>query len=435
MAGRASARAWPTALIVGVALAGSLSGCGGPSATPPALDVELLEEPVARAFEAARQNLESNPRSDEAWGLMGLFFLAHDFRDQARDCFAEAARFNRTDPRWPYLLAASIEPAPADEVLEPLRRAADLPAADPVVHLKLGETLLEGGQAEAAAQAFRGVLASHPSDGRAHLGLGRALKTLGDEDGAIAALAKALPDARNDRRVHALLAELYHRKGDVAAAERHRAALEELPTHALWPDPYLEQMMQHEFGSTALLLRARGFLANGRSDWALATVRRFIQLYPDRPEGHFLAYRLLSAQRDAFGAEQALNTGVGLAPDSLQSYYYRGLDSARRGSNARAVEFFRQATQREPQFAAAWVALAESLRRQGQSREAIDALRSAIRYKPDLASAHRGLGLLLAQLGQVSEAVLALERADALEPLQGEARRVYDTLKPAGRRQ
>src|SRR5688572_28773412 len=110
------------------------------------------------------------------------------------------------------------------------------------------------------------------------------------------------------RGTHALLAEQFHRRGNARAAERHRAPGAESPAGVLWPDPYLEQVMNLETGSTALLLRAESFLAQERFDLTMAVAKRVVQLHPGRPEGHFLMWRLLVRQKDMAGAEAALAT-------------------------------------------------------------------------------------------------------------------------------
>jgi cytochrome c-type biogenesis protein CcmH/NrfG len=110
----------------------SLIACAGwilltPTVSPPpTIPLDGVEKAVADAITSAREQVEEQPRSAEAWGQLGRVLLAHNFNRQADQCFAQAEKLDGTQPRWPYHqahLAASEDDRLA---LHHLRRAVEL---------------------------------------------------------------------------------------------------------------------------------------------------------------------------------------------------------------------------------------------------------------------------------------------------------------------
>ena len=99
-----------------------------PPPPAPPMPADIQEQEVRDVIQAARQNVLQKPRSADAWGLLGMTLLTNLFTDDADFCFAEAARLDPRDARWPYargLIALKRDP---DHALDYLRLAADLPA-------------------------------------------------------------------------------------------------------------------------------------------------------------------------------------------------------------------------------------------------------------------------------------------------------------------
>ena len=64
---------------------------------------------------------------------------------------------------------------------------------------------------------------------------------------------------------------------------------------------------------------------------------------------------------------------LGTPRDGALLRYSLGLEYAKAGEHARAVEYFRDALAREPGYSAAWKALGRSLESAGRAQEALDA--------------------------------------------------------------
>ena len=92
-------------------LAAGLTGCGedstGPSApiaaTIRAFDLSAAEPSVAAKITQAREAVERDPGSNEAWGHLGVVLDAHGFFTDAVACYRRAGQLAPQAVRWPYL--------------------------------------------------------------------------------------------------------------------------------------------------------------------------------------------------------------------------------------------------------------------------------------------------------------------------------------------
>ena len=69
---------------------------------------------------------------------------------------------------------------------------------------------------------------------------------------------------------------------------------------------------------------------------------------------------------------------LGTPRDGALLRYSLGLEHAKLGEHARAVEYLREAVKRDPRYSAAWKALGAALRDSGKADEALQAYRSGI---------------------------------------------------------
>jgi tetratricopeptide (TPR) repeat protein len=74
----------------------------------------------------------------------------------------------------------------------------------------------------------------------------------------------------------------------------------------------------------------------------------------------------------------SLEKMLGTPRDGALLRYSLGLEHAKLGEHARAIEYLREAVARDPQYSAAWKALGGALRDSGQVAEALQAYRSGI---------------------------------------------------------
>lgn len=378
---------------------------------PPAVELSNADPAVARAVEAARQQVREQPSSAGTWGELGMVLQAHEIYRQAQECYAQAERLDPSDPRWPYLGALCWDKLDPEPVIPCLERAVERCGQEQTPRLRLGEALLEQSRPEEAEAHFRRVREAQPANPRAHLGLGRAAYARGDLPLSLKHLEASAAALSQRRDAHALLASIHHLLGnqeEAAAAGRRAAALR---VDAGWPDPYLAQVIARSVGLKADSDRVAALLGEGQVEQALALLQELTKVYPNSAPVRASLGRVLVMQKQAAPAERELREAIRLEPELIGPYYQLGLALNLQGKYAEAVKFFREATRLQPQNAAAHHELGRALLRAGDRKAAVEAFRDTVRYRPNLAAARRQLGMMLAEDGSDAEAIEHLEQA------------------------
>jgi tetratricopeptide (TPR) repeat protein len=128
-----------------------------------------------------------------------------------------------------------------------------------------------------------------------------------------------------------------------------------------------------------------------------------------------------------------LETGIPRLRAALENHrparpqYYFELAQAYLWRNQRteAVEWYRKALSRDPNYLPALSSMGSALRRLGQQAESLKTLERAVRIGPRDATARHELGETLREMGRIAEAVAALEESVRLDPNFAEA---YNSL-------
>jgi tetratricopeptide (TPR) repeat protein len=101
---------------------------------------------------------------------------------------------------------------------------------------------------------------------------------------------------------------------------------------------------------------------------------------------------------------------------SAESLYFEGIAAGRAGRLDLAIDCYRRALHRRPDFAEALTNLGAALGQQGQADDAVVAHRQSLAVQQDFPEAHSNLGAALWDLGQVDAAIESYQRAIALRP-------------------
>jgi tetratricopeptide (TPR) repeat protein len=394
---------------------------------PPAVSLADADPAVAEAIEAARRDVGRKPRSAATWGRLGLLLRAHGHVPESSHCFAQAERFDRGDPRWPYLQGTALQSDDPEAALGYLVRAAGLCGGEPdAPQLVLAEVCLHLGRLDEAERQFRQVLGRDPDNARGHLGLGRLACERGRPRDALAHLERSAAGRLTQQASRALLAQAYQQLGDTAAASRERALAVELPGDPPWPDPFQEEVQALMLGRQARLARLQTLHRQGRVGEARALARVLEKDYPD-------VYWLVEgrgqmSRGDFTAAERALRRAADLAPDSVEAHFDLGTVLFEQRDYRAAADCFRTVTELEPVHGLAYLCLGRCLAGQGDRAGALRAFEAAVRYMPQHAEARRELGALLAREGRTDEAVAQLRQALQLQPGDTKARELLDEV-------
>src|SRR5262249_20590872 len=155
------------------------------------------------------------PRSAAAWGQLGRVLLVHAFDGDAQACFAEAARLDRREPRWPYYLGLALVRGNPEAAIPELRRAPE-PGGEAAraTRLRLGELLQAQGRLDEAEEQYRVLERQDPANPRAALGLARLAWDRGEMEQSLSQLRLAADSPFTRKQAHLLLAEIHERQGD-----------------------------------------------------------------------------------------------------------------------------------------------------------------------------------------------------------------------------
>jgi tetratricopeptide (TPR) repeat protein len=361
-----------------------------------------------------------------------MILLAHGFSDEDLPCFAQAEALHPREPRWPYHQGTILYQGDPDAAIPKLQRAVERCGNDPdAPRLKLADVLLGQGHVAVAEDQWRRLIKGDPSHARAHLGLARLACQKDDLEQSMAHLSFAPNASRTRKAAHLLLAEVYERRGDKAAAEEASRRAATLPDDEPWPDRFDEEVKQLRTGKQVFLARADRLLRQGRAADAIALLQHTIKDYPDASGGWLLLGRAFLAKQDLSSAEEALRTASRLASDSVEIPFTLGGVRFLRGDPREAAVYFRQAVKLKPDFALAYYNLGHCLMRLGDRNGAIVAFRTAVSCKPDYAEAHVNLGDLLVQAGEGVEALPHLHDAAQLDPRDPRAKKLLGQLLPS----
>ena len=94
----------------------------------------------------------------------------------------------------------------------------------------------------------------------------------------------------------------------------------------------------------------------------------------------------------------------------------QGTNLYKQGDLKGAEAAFRKAIEQEPNFAQAYIALANTLNDQGKPQQAIAQYNKAISFDPKDSRAYLNLGLTLAKLNQLEAAIAQYKKALSLDP-------------------
>ena len=167
---------------------------------------------------------------------------------------------------------------------------------------------------------------------------------------------------------------------------------------------------------------------------ALPALLTAARLLPADAEVRYYLGNAYRARGDVDGAIDAYRRAVERRPDFTEAYNELGRALLERGEPEPAKEALRRALAGRPDDAAALGNLANALRVMGRVREAVDGYRRVVALAPGLAEAHHNLGTALWELGEHAEAIACYRRALGLRPAYHEAlAHLAQALEASGR--
>lgn len=395
---------------------------------PPDFDREGLDAAIIAAVDQARAEVQEAPRSAPAWGKLGMVFITHDFRAQAKFCLEHAERLDPNEVRWPYFQAlGALVFGEEEQALTKLERATTLSGDEyDAPRLRLAELHLSLNRLDEAESHLRELLKKNPRHAKAQLNLARVCSQRGDNHAALPPLSIAQTNSGTRKAATQLWAEIQQRLGRQSEADEARARAAAMPDDPYWPDPLNEEVIDLRTGKQAWLQLAGRYSVLGNGVKAIELLEITVRDYPNAGDAwHRLGTTRLK-YNDARGAVQALRRACELVPQAHESAYYLGAALIVLGDRPEATACFRKAIALKPDYAPAHHNLGSALIEDGNPNAALEAFRDAVRFDPALAPARLKLAALLLERGAYAEAFVQARHALQLSPADDEARKLHE---------
>jgi tetratricopeptide (TPR) repeat protein len=386
-------------------------------ASLPKVDLSEAHPRVAAGITAAQDSVRNSPKSGKAWGKLGMVLQAHEYADEATECYEKASKLEADDFRWPYYLAVLKEPHDPEEAQREYHEAVRRAPSVAVLRLRLAELLIRQGELAEAESQLREALTSKPNSGRAKIRLAQVTFRDGQFEQARDWAKKAVENAPGHRICYELLAQIYTRENDLEAAEEELKLAKSAPIQTdAWPDPFLEAVRQQRLDPQWVAFQAKNMIEAGDVGQGIETLMKLVEEHPDD-----LSFRELLAQAyilydELDSATELLNEGIRRHPKSAEMHRLRGSVLFLRNEWAAAKDDYEIALQSKPEDAAAHYDLGVCQLKLGKHSDAIDCLREAVRYEPQMINARIELAKLLRQQGKNDLADAELEAARQIAP-------------------
>jgi tetratricopeptide (TPR) repeat protein len=393
-----------------------------PMPPPPEVNLDGLDPDLREAIQSARTKVIEQPRSAEAWGLLGKLFRTPDFNVQASFCFAQAEKLEPNKIRWPYLQGEAVMLEDPEAALPHLRRAVavgDRTEPDNVVpRLRLAEVLLNVGQYDEADACLNRAQEIDPDNPNIRFDRSLIEVARGNyEEGGRLLLSCQYSEFTRQKACHQLAA-LYERMGKSTEAAKFQQKAREYSKDLNWADQYIMDYKQLGVGKQARFQYIDRLESQGKYSEAVEKLQELLANGPDYRAFVGLG-KNLGYLGDLDGAEGAFGEAIKLLPNNAKAHYYlsriylaRGEQLKRQGKDKAqteqqfqaAAESARKVLSLKPDDAMAHVALGLALKHLGQPEKALEVLRTAVQSSPDHPEPHFHLAEALAEAGEEAEA-------------------------------
>jgi superkiller protein 3 len=422
VAGAACASGAALALVIWV-------GPRGATLPIPEFDTSQASPPVARVIAAACQQVRNDPGSGVKWGRLGMLAMAHQYRREARDCFATAARLLPRQFRWPYYAGILDEETDLTAAVTQYDTALRLSPRYAPLHCRLARVLMRLNRFDEAEGELQTAARLDPESPFPKIGLGRLEMARGNPEAARSHFAEAVSAAAWSRDAHFELAQALHRLGEVSRAFREQQEAARLPAVAEeMPDPILQEVENQELTGRQLSKHADAAISRGDLAGAAELLRQVIGQRPDLARPRLNLGQILQAQGNLPAAIEVFRQTINTFPEEPLAHFSLGTALEMTGRLAQAADAYHQAARLKPDYADAHYCLGLLLRRQKDTQGAVEALRRAVSANPGFAPVHLALGLSLADRGERAAAIGEVRLAVKLAPQDSEARLQLERL-------
>ncbi len=304
-----------------VALCATLSACNPESKAQddgvPLPQLEDVDPDVVEAIQAARDAVQAEPNSSEAWGRLGNRYYVHDFTDEAARCFAKAEELDPKKYVWTYRLGWSLiddHPDQAAAAFEGCMGSLDDYAP---AHEVYALALVLLGRDDEASEHFSRASELDPAAPHAETGLGLIYLARGEYELARAHLEQALARDPRHAEAHTAIAQVYLALGMEKEARSHAELSRTLPQSSPRAD-WLGSPDVPPAGARMRTKAGKQFEKQGKPEEAAEQYRIAVRSNPDYYQARLALAELLVEQGKVDEARALLHEAEERNPDFAQ---------------------------------------------------------------------------------------------------------------------
>jgi len=406
------------ALLAGAAVWLALRPAAGPT-LPAEIDPATREAAVVNAIAEARDGVVKKPKSDVAWGKLGMTYLAHGFPAEARHCFQAAATLHANQFRWHYLLAIASEEVDLEAAQREYAASVAIRRDYAPLRFRYGVLLLRLNRLDEALAQFEAAQQIDPDSPFPLVGIGRIRQRQEQFPEAVEAFRKACVLAPWARRAHEELSRALARTGVASGAYQARRTARGLPESAeQMPDPVFDDIAELDQSSRSLAMQADRSIAQNRLPEATRLLRQLVRDRPELSRPQINLGQILQIQGLLPEARAVLQKAVEQFGDEPLACFTLARIEQELKQPERAIDFYRRACRAKPDYVEANYELGSLLIETGDVEGALDPLRRAVSAEPAFIPGHLKLSQALRALGQEDAAE---KHAAIAEKLNGSA--------------
>jgi len=378
----------------------------------PAIAVDGLDADVRNAILKARDQAVAQSKSAQASGSLGMVLEAHTLYQPAVPAYQRAVLLDPKDFAWRYYLALCLEKTgQLDEALASVTEGLRIhPDYAPAV-LKRAELLLKLGRFPESAATLEPFLAKNPGSPLALYFMARVKFAQQDFAAADDLYRRATQAWPTFGSAWFGLGETSKRLGRDAETEKDYQLAETDKDH--YPpggDDLYVQMMKLATGIENRLMEAKKLMTKKEFDRSSRIYKEVLKQYPDNPDClvNLLYIAQYPNQATPEEVEDLYQRARAASPQMAEVYMYHGTALAAQGKYDAAVDELDKAIELKPNNAEAHAWLADVRERQHRPADAIEQYRIAIAKQPDFRIARLELAKNLLFAGRSREAIPVL---------------------------
>ena len=387
---------------------------------PPEVASQIPDERLRDYIATLAEVASSDGSGGDAIGRLAMAYDANGFDLAAETMYRVATHRDPEAFKWQYLLAIRQQKnGDLEGAIASATHAIETDRAYPAVYVRLGNWLLDSGEAAAARVAFEQAvdLGAGPA---AELGTARTLIKTGDYAAALEVLTSVVSDT-NHPVAFRLLSDAWRAIGDEAKARDYLQFASQ--AKSMWfNDPLVSEMRTHARAKNTRLHDIELMLGSGLVDEALDALQAFdIEERTDfNVQYHFaLAY----FQNQMFDvAREHLLQAIELEPVHYPSHLLLASLYQRYENNIKAAEHLEHVVKIYPKLQIAHQELGFVRLRIGETKGALESFKTAINLDSTAPNVHYYAGVILGADGRCDLAMRYFETAIALDENHDKAR-------------